>query len=391
MSQQICPEIMKGYMKRIEAFHFDECGPTPSEPQDFKNSDEVLSKSVPMAIENRKEFGLVGLVKGLNAVIINTEENNFNSAVKELLDFTGLRLHSSFDNERKMEAVLKVEGSADFIVRHRRSGENPFLPYNIAPKTKDLPNTRLETFVYETTDIERYFEIQKERGVRFLTEEIIHMDEYSFIQTIPSSFTGNSIGFIQWKGKKGTYISNEDNEIDLGVEKSTSDYLKNVKFLDHAATRLESQNRDAAIIEFMELTNYKFDFAIYVKNFNSITNVARLSDKDYAQVFTTGISPFKNIEECGPTEKYVHNYGPRVHHVAFHTEKIEDTYEGLIQDGMEFLLELVGSPDEGLKQTFTKGSKNTFLVNEYIHRYGDFDGFFTRSNVTDLTRATGAQ
>jgi hypothetical protein len=128
-----------------------------------------------------------------------------------------------------------------------------------------------------------------------------------------------------------------------------------------------------------------------VKNFNSITNVARLSQNEYAQVFTTGISPFTTMEESGPTEKYVQNYGPRVHHIAFHTERIEDTFEGLKQDGMGFLLDLVGSPDEGLKQTFTKGMKSTLLVNEYIHRYGDFDGFFTKSNVTDLTKATGAQ
>jgi hypothetical protein len=31
------------------------------------------------------------------------------------------------------------------------------------------------------------------------------------------------------------------------------------------------------------------------------------------------------------------------------------------------------------------------LVTEYIHRYGDFDGFFTKSNVTLLTGATGRQ
>jgi hypothetical protein len=58
---------------------------------------------------------------------------------------------------------------------------------------------------------------------------------------------------------------------------------------------------------------------------------------------------------------------------------------------MRFLVELVGSPDEGLKQTFTMPSPNTLLVNEYIHRYGDFDGFFTRSNVTLLTKATEKQ
>ena len=111
----------------------------------------------------------------------------------------------------------------------------------------------------------------------------------------------------------------------IDVEKKDRPYLDNIKYLDHAATRLECHNRDAAIIEFMELTNYGFDFAIYVKSFNSITNVARLSKDAYAQVFTTGIEPFRSIETAGPTEKFVHNYGPRVHHAAFHTENIEDT------------------------------------------------------------------
>jgi len=139
------------------------------------------------------------------------------------------------------------------------------------------------------------------------------------------------------------------------------------------------------------LTNYNFDFAIYVKVFNSITNVARLSQSDFAMVFTSGISPYISDAESGPTEKFIHNYGTRVHHMAFHTEEIEDTFAALKEDGMDFLIELVGSPREGLKQTFTVASENTLLVNEYIHRYGDFDGFFTRSNVTLLTGATSKQ
>jgi hypothetical protein len=57
----------------------------------------------------------------------------------------------------------------------------------------------------------------------------------------------------------------------------------------------------------------------------------------------------------------------------------------------KFLIALVGSPDDGLKQTFTTASPPTLLVNEYIHRYDDFDGFFTRSNVTALTGATEKQ
>jgi len=141
----------------------------------------------------------------------------------------------------------------------------------------------------------------------------------------------------------------------------------------------------------MELTNYNFDFAIYVKMFNSITNVARLSDKDFAMVFTSGVSPFVSTDISGPTERFIYNYGSRTHHIAFQTEHIEDTYNSLKQKGTKFLIDLVGSSEEGLKQTFSKPSKHTLLVNEYIHRYGDFDGFFTKSNVTLLTESTVKQ
>jgi hypothetical protein len=108
-------------------------------------------------------------------------------------------------------------------------------------------------------------------------------------------------------------------------------------------------------------------------------------------VFTSGISPYISDEESGPTEKFIHNYGTRVHHLAFNTTEIENAFTALKENDMGFLIDLVGSPDEGLKQTFSEASKNTLLVNEYIHRYGDFDGFFTKSNVTLLTAATDLQ
>jgi len=382
---------MAHYHDKIANFRCEGCGPTETDPYNFQNSDEVLKQAVPMVSDNRKEWGLDGLVGDLQTVIINTEGENFVPAVQELLDRTGLELHSSFQSRNFDTAVLKVKDSADFIVNHRRSGTSPHLDFNLAPKTRHLPNTRLETFVFECSDIDRYFKIQKDRGVSFLQDGPVHMDNYSYIQTIPSCFTGNSIGLLEWHGNKGEYRSSDDVDLLIKAAKKDLPYLRNIKYLDHAATRLECHNRDAAIIEFMELTNYRFDFAIYVMSFNSITNVARLSKDAYAQVFTTGIEPFKTLETSGPTEKFVHNYGPRVHHTAFHTENIEETFQSLYEDGQRFLVDLVGSPEEGLKQTFTRGSRNTFLVNEYIHRYGDFDGFFTKSNVTELTKATDAQ
>jgi 4-hydroxyphenylpyruvate dioxygenase-like putative hemolysin len=368
-----------------------ECGSGPPYTYNFKNSDEYLKKEAPKVLKERKEAGLQGLVNGLEYIIINTEPTTQKKAVLELLQYTGLECANVFEDDSFVTAVLQGKqppNSPDIVVQSRKNG-NPFMKYNVAPKTTHVPNTRLETFVFETTDIEKYVSIQKLRGVTFLNDPV-HTENYSFVQTIPSSYTGNSIGFIEWNNNR-EYTSENSKPINWDIEKPDKNYLQNIYGLDHTATRVKAKNRDAAIIEFLELTNYHFDFAIYVKVFNSITNVARLSDTDFAMVFTSGISPYISDEESGPTEKFIHNYNVRVHHMAFHTDNIEDTVASIKEDGMDFLIELVGSPDEGLKQCFTRSSENTLLVNEYIHRYGDFDGFFTRSNVTKLTAATEKQ
>ena len=104
--------------------------------------------------------------------------------------------------------------------------------------------------------------------------------------------------------------------------KTDNPLIQNIKELDHTAARVKAKDRDAAIIEFMTLTNYNFKFSVYVKMFNSITNVARLSDNDFAMVFTSGIHPYIDDDHSGPTEKFSHDYGPRVHHMAFRTEHI---------------------------------------------------------------------
>jgi 4-hydroxyphenylpyruvate dioxygenase-like putative hemolysin len=367
------------------------CGLGGHNVYEFSNSDDYLRGKIPEVMEERRSSGLDGLVGDLNCVIINVEPENHDSASNELLGSTGHMCVDAFEDGDFKSCVLRMDGSADIVVRARLGGANPFLTHNSHPKSEHLPNTRLETFVFETRDIEKYFSIQESLGVRFLTDGIIHKDNYSFVQTVPSMLTSNSIGVIEWTGAKGNYFSSDAQPINLDLRKSDRDYLRNIGALDHTATRIKARDRDAAVIEFMRLTTYDFDFAIYVKLFNSITGVVRLSGAEYAAVFTSGISPLETLETSGPTEKFTYNYGPRVHHMAFLTEHIDDTLASLQRDGMDFLIDLVGSRDEGLKQAFSAPSKETLLVNEYIHRFGDFDGFFTKSNVTMLTGATSLQ
>jgi hypothetical protein len=390
MGKLICSKCMRVF-ERAEQGKCPRCHHGPPHVYDFKNSDDYLKEKIPLVLQERKETGLDGLTGDLQCVIINTEPERQKKTAEELLRYAGLEFDRAFQDSDFRTCVLRTRNSADFLIRSRIGGDNPFAAYNAFPGSEHLPNTRLETFVFGVKDIEGYFAIQKSKGVRFLSDRIVQADAFYYVQTVPSSLTCNSTGFIQWKGERGAYATPGSQTLDWHLEKPAKGHLKNIKRLDHTATRVRAEDRDAAIIEFMQLTDYSFDFAIYVKLFNSITNVARLSKEDFAMVFTSGISPYISEQDSGPTEKFIHNYGARVHHMAFQTENIEETFSALKEDGMDFLIDLVGSPEEGLKQTFTVQSEHTLLVNEYIHRFGDFDGFFTKSNVTLLTGATDKQ
>ena len=375
-------------------------------------------------LEDRQCAGLEGLVGDLACVIINVEHDRHRSAVEELQRYTGMTLTKAHRGKKYVTSVLTLTSKngdaspfsvcggtrrdglaenrevspfllhatlpADVLIRSRLLPGNPFLAMNERPRSRHLPNTRLETFVFECVDLEQYVAIQKSRGVRFVTDEIVRVDAYSFIQTLPSPRLGASYGFIQFNdGRKYRFAGSE--EIDWGIAPPAQAYRRNIGRLDHVATRLLAMDRDAAILELMRLTNHRYEFSIYVESLNSITNVTRRSRGGVGLVLTSGIAPFMDESSAGPTEKFVYNYGPRTHHMAFDTADIEETYAALGRDGMTFMVELVGGPSEGLHQTFTNPSPNTMIVNEYIHRYAGFDGYFTLSNVTALTAATGRQ
>lgn len=387
MEEQVCIRC-NHISNKLQEGLCKSCRESQSWKSSFQNSDEYLREKVPLIIMERRKAGLEGLAGGIDHIIINTEPAHFRDTVEELLSYTGLEFYEAFEDSEFTTCVLKAEGSADFLVRFRKNGPNPFNLLNRYPKSAHLAATRLESFVFATTDIEKYMTIQKERGVEFLTDNALRGESFSFIQTKPSVYTGNSMGFIEWSGRKGSYRGEDSERLSWKPEKPRLSHLSSIRELDHIATRVRAEDRDNAVMEFMYLTGYHFDFAIYVQSLNSITNVARHPESPFALVFTSGISSFIDEESSGPTEKFIHNYGPRAHHMAFRTEKMENTCDALRSDGMGFLIDLTGSPEEGLKQIFSEPSRHTFLVNEYICRYGDFDGFFTRSNVTALTAAT---
>jgi hypothetical protein len=119
-------------------------------------------------------------------------------------------------------------------------------------------------------------------------------------------------------------------------------------------------------------------------------------------VFTANNTPyFVNHFKIfpSPTENFVRNYGPRLHHIALAVkdgnqqgmENIDFVVNAISEQGKSFLLDVVGSKDEGLKQIFSSASEHSSLIIEYVQRFGGFQGFFTKDNVAELTHAAGVE
>lgn len=356
-----------------------------------EEKDRLLRERVQHLLETRRASGLEGLTGDLSFVIMNTEPENQRDAVVELLRYTGYAFVEAFEDDEYRTCVLKCRESADLLVRCRLGDANPFRPFNRGNKSGHIPDTRLEALVFSCTDLNRYCALQQKRSVTFMTERPVKLASGHFIQTPPSAYTGNSIGLVEWSSGPENYRSPGSRPLDWRFDVSSAPWKNKLGTLDHIATRVKAEHRDPAILEFMELTDYHFEFAIYVPDLNSITNVARRAGARFAQVFTSGIAVNPPQDAMGPTEMFVQNYGARAHHMAFLTEDIEATDRALRADGLGFLSDLVGSESDGIKQSFSAPSPNTLLVNEYIKRYGNFDGFFTQHNVTQLTLATAKQ
>jgi hypothetical protein len=177
--------------------------------------------------------------------------------------------------------------------------------------------------------------------------------------------------------------------------------------IDHLATRIYSQNREVAILEWLSLSSYYYWGSYDIRDQNSSTNVTKSVHYNNeclspAKVFTANNTPYfvNHLEKLpSPTETFVRNYGPRLHHIALAIadgeyqgmENIEHVVRQITAVGTDFLLDVIGSREDGLKQIFSSASEHSSLIIEYVQRFGDFSGFFTRHNVAELTHAAGVE
>jgi hypothetical protein len=387
-----------------------------------KENSEFFENFLNQLLLERDRVGLTEMIGQMEALMITVDPDQSVRYVGELCLMTPYHYLVTLESETHWTHVLRIDmNSPDILVREVKdpSIRGIFRSLNeVYPIGANKPNSRYMGEILRVENMSEVTRLQQDREFRFFSQDDIrHMELPGNLSiTKPSPYTHNILA----------YMERPENELRiyaLGLSNIRSDvqdvYLKAKELqeslqinemlspIDHLATRVYSQNRETAILEWLSLSSYYYWGSYDIKDQNSSTNVTKnvhFDDTMYspAKVFTANNTPYfvNHLEKLpSPTETFVRNYGPRLHHLAIGVndgefngvENIDYVVNSIAAQGKKFLLDVIGSKEEGIKQIFSGASEHSSLIIEYVQRFGDFDGFFTRENVAELTHAAGVE
>ena len=373
-------------------------------------------------LEHRDHIGLTEIIHEIDALMITVEPGCSVAYIGELTLMTPYHYLVTLESESHFSHVLRIDlRSPDILVREVKdpTTRGIFRSLNeVYPIGAHRPNSRYMGEILRVTNLHAVVEMQKQSDIRFFTQNQLRKLELPGNMAVvkPSPYTHNIVGYCERPvGEMRIYalglstIRDDVNHV-YHVSKDLQSQLgldPLILPIDHLATRVYSQNRETAILEWLMLTSYYYWGAYNIEDQNSSTNITRSVHyedemRSPAKVFTAANQPyFVNalLNLPSPTENFVRNYGPRLHHIALAVSdgmtdgkaNIDYVVEVIRRQGKEFLLDVIGSREEGLKQVFSSASEHSSLIIEYVQRFGDFEGFFTKQNVAELTHAAGVE
>lgn len=373
-------------------------------------------------LEERDQVGVTDLIREIDALMITVDPGQSIDYIAELALMTPYHYLVTLESESHWTHILRIGMHApDLLVREVKDPNirGIFRSLNeVYPIGAKRPNCRYMGEIFRVSDLHDVVRLQSQREFRFFNQEEVRKLELpgNIAISKPSPYTHNIVAYLERtpdqprvyalgmsrirEDVQAVYESAKNLQRQIGVEEL-------VQPIDHLATRVYSQNREVALLEYLSATSYYYWGSYDIKDQNSSTNVTKSVHVDEesrspAKVFTANNTPYfiKHLEKLPSlTEDFVRNYGPRLHHIAFSVKdgntdgvtNIDYVVDSIRRHGKEFLLQVIGSEEEGLKQIFSSASEHSSLIIEYVQRFGDFKGFFARDNVAELTRAAGVE
>lgn len=386
-----------------------------------KENSPFFEEYLQRLLEERDRLGLTEMVHEIDALMITVDPDHSIKYIAELCLMTPYHYLVTLESESHWTHILRIDlNSPDLILREVKDPNfrGIFRSLNeIYPVGSQKPNSRYMGEIIRVSNLHEVEKIQQSREFRFFNQNDVRKLELPGNLAIskPSPYTHNIVAYLErYPNDLRVYalgmstirsdVQAAYEEAKLLQEKLRIDDL--ILPVDHLATRVYSQNREVAILEYLSWSSYFFWGAYNIKDQNSSTNVTKsvhgvAESRSPAKVFTANNTPYfvNHLEKLpSPTETFVRNYGPRLHHMALAVkdgerdgvEHIDFVVNAIAEQGKGFLLDVIGSKEQGLKQIFSNASEHSSLIIEYVQRYGDFDGFFTKENVAALTEAAGA-
>lgn len=387
-----------------------------------KQNSRFFEAYLPRLLEARDRSGLTEMIGGIEALMITVEPGNALEYIAELALMTPYHYLVTLDSPKHLTHVLRIDmDSPDILLRETKDAASIgiFRSMNdLYPVGAQRPHSRYIGEILHAKDRHEVVALQQQREFRFFT--IGQLAEMDFPLNVslskPSPYTQNVVGYMEratdgirvYKHGESSILDTAQAAYERGKEMQERIGIKGLILpIDHLATRVYSQNREPALLEYLALSSYYYWGSYDIADQNSSTNVTKNvrgvpESASPAKVFSANNQPYcvNHLDQLpSPTETFVRNYGPRLHHMALAVkdgqhngrEYIDFVVDAISAQGKGFLLDTVGSREEGIKQIFSSASDFSSLIIEYVQRFGDFQGFFTRNNVAMLTFAAGLE
>lgn len=383
-----------------------------------KQNSAFFEEYLQRLLEERDRCGLTDMIGGIEALMITVEPGNSLEYVSELSLMTPYHYLVTLDSPKHLTHVLRIDmNSPDILLREVKDPDYSDIFRNLNdmyPIGEHRHHSRYLGEILLATDRHEVVAQQQAREFRFFSiGQLAELDlPINVSISRPSAYTQNVVGYMERADNEIRVYQHGDSVI-LGPMQAAYERGKEMQErlaigdlilpIDHLATRVYSQNREAALLEYLALSSYYYWGSYDIKDQNSSTNVTKNvrhapESVSPAKVFTASNLPYcvNHLDRLpSPTETFVRNYGPRLHHIALAVkdgersgkEHIDFVVAAIAAQGKGFLLDTVGSREEGLKQIFSAASAYSSLIIEYVQRFGDFQGFFTHDNVAMLTFA----
>ena len=386
-----------------------------------KQNSPFFEEYLARLLEERDRMGLTDMIHEIEALMITVDPGHSAQYIAELALMTPYHYLVSLESEAHWTHVLRIDlDSPDILLREVKDANTRgiFRSLNeIYPVGAKKPNSRYMGEIIRVSNLHRVVELQQTREFRFFSQDDVRKLELpgNLAVSKPSPYTHNIVAYHEREPEEprvyalGVSMVHAEVKAACEAAKAVQKQLRIDDLLlpiDHLATRIYSQNREVAILEYLSWSSYYFWGAYNIADQNSSTNVTKSvhgvpESRSPAKVFTANNTPYfvNHLEQLpSPTETFVRNYGPRLHHWALAVkdgerdgvENIDFVVKAIAEQGKGFLLDVIGSKEQGLKQIFSNASEHSSLIIEYVQRYGSFDGFFAKDNVAELTAAAGS-